>query len=742
MRSLLCTSLVLLSACGPAPSKSSTGLALPKGAVHLNFDPDTATLCPECTPDGTPAHVLVAKVTAASLAEADGVVYASFTFDRWVMGLFCSDYGCMSQWQTKPASACYEVKGTTVTKSSSANCPAPASTPTAPHFDPLATGLRPVSTLLGPASLAFSTGEGTLKAPTEVPLDASHTVVDLSAKGLARFDLGGTVDPATQEVVPLVGLFDATGPTQLLPAPDGQPMAPRVRSTVDGATTHRYWVDRPGTVAELTFDEHRLLARPVRGPIAGIESDTAAVLETKDHVVTLVVVPSDRSITGLSSGPVFELAVLVSPSLGQAAAPLRPFAPLWATTPTAFSLVACFDQALEPAALSLDGFSVSDGVTLGRPELLPQGQCVAFTTTAQPRDVHPRLTVTGVRAASGDVLSGAWTLTVPPNDGLAGAADLQLAASGYRPAPAAPPPDLALYPLKSGHTLAVSSTDAWKLLGDGRTRVSLFPLGGFTPVVGLPRRVAPEPDRGGVWLAATTSATGIVAWVDDVADQVWTEAGEPTLDLKQGTVVPLGDGTALVPKKGGGLARLQPGQPLQPYLGADSAFAVVGPVLGTGHVVVTQGSTWERHDAAGAVVATVPKPANGLGVARFFESKGTLYACSGDLWRVDGSGWTDLGPCGDVVRGVDGTWQAARRADTGGVQPALLRFDGATVTPLRVADPVWGAAVGTVSSAVAVGDFVYAWVAPSFGAGNYGPPNALRQLTRARWDALVAEVTP
>lgn len=399
--------LASVLACGPPASETSADagrLVLPKGAVHVDFDPLAATFCPECSPTGDLAHVLVAGAPRAALAESGGALYAAFEFERWRLVQSCNLFGCTSGWGTETLHACFEVSGGRAALSTSSSCPALPPPPATVRFDALQAAREALRSQVGSASTA-RTPDGTeeFAAVGALELTPGRALVDYTAWVDQSLDLGGALSPPTWQARRYLGLVRDGGVDVLLPAPDGQPVLPRLVRAQQG-TWRWYWADRLGTVVELSADPDRLTGRTVRSPVVGAETKTAAVLETDAHVVTLVLMPSTRR-TLSGGGAVYELVTLETPPLRQPTRPLVPFAPSALRTPDPRSAVICFTQRLDGAALSAGAATGTDGLTLQTRGLLPGDQCLQFDTSPQQRSTSYRVTVKDFVAVGGERLT-------------------------------------------------------------------------------------------------------------------------------------------------------------------------------------------------------------------------------------------------------------------------------------------------------------------------------------------------
>ncbi len=392
--------LLGLAACGPSSSGATapTTETLPRGAVQLDLELLAATLCPECAPDGDVQHVLMAKLDGVGLEDRGDEVRVSLDFQRWKVGLVCNENGCTHQLQQEPRHACFHVVGTKVTGAGDGECPAvsaPASATVAP--------LGEVEALVGPGL------QGSPVLGGGVLLPSGDSLVDVAVTWKPSAQLGTFADPDFAGVMPLVALGSDAG-VQIFPAPDGVPMQP-ASSGREGAV---YWHDRSDAVYALDAEAHRLMARPVRAPLAGQEAHTAQVVESPNRVLSVVQVPSFRQLTGRGPGAVVTTCLLETKPLQAAAAPLVAFAPLWARAPSDHAVTLCFNRALDAAALSQVAVTASDGLQLEAPAAARSSQCVELATSAQDRAVRYQLHVTGARAADGDTLGQSFIVSVPP----------------------------------------------------------------------------------------------------------------------------------------------------------------------------------------------------------------------------------------------------------------------------------------------------------------------------------------
>lgn len=392
--------LLGLAACGPSTSGATapTTETLPKGAVQLDLELLAATLCPECSPEGDVKHVLMAKVDRVGLEDRGPEVAVRLDFQRWYITLICNPDGCSNVLTQEPKHACFLIAGTKVRGAVDAECPA-ATDPDLPKAS--ATG--EVEALVGPG-LQGSPGVG-----GGVLLPSGTSLVDVAVTWKPAAQLGTFVDPAFVGTVPLVSLATDAG-VQVFPAPDGVAMRP----ASSGRAGAVYWHDRSDEVYALDTADQRLVARPVRAPIAGLEAQTRQVVESPSRVLSVVQVPSFRQLTGRAPGSVVTTCLLETKPLGAAAAPLVPFAPIWARAPSATSVVLCFNRALDAAALAQVAVTASEGLALQPPAASRSSQCVELPTSAQDRAVRYQLHVTQARAADGDTLGQSFTVSVPP----------------------------------------------------------------------------------------------------------------------------------------------------------------------------------------------------------------------------------------------------------------------------------------------------------------------------------------
>lgn len=696
--------MAVLSACPPEAEREQT---VPVGSSWLKFPELNAELCGEqqlgC---GQGSRPLLAGMTGAEFS-ADGK-QLSLGARFWKLNQVCDINGCVQVWGEVTKTLCYALEGATVVASTGCALP-PALLPAnlrlvqAGPMDGLTFDHSQRRALLG-----LDNGDARLQLGQGVALGEHRlSELDVLLDSPGAWDL--TFDGALANTRTFTALTTATGSRLelLLPPPDA-------RSLADGlipASTSVFWANQADDVFALTLTEPlRLERRKVRSAITTPQTRTVAVRELDSETVSAVLSASSTTLSGVGGGDVLELSVVRTPKRTEPVEPLLPFGPFAAHAAGSQSVMVCFTQPLDDAALAAAQFSVSGVESLGVFGS-SVAQCVRLATSPLPRNATLVLTVDGVKARSGDVSrTTRLSVTAPDRAPVPGVMEVKV-----------PKGRQGLLPLDA-QTLLISSGPEVATVDVAGVVVSL--LGAGAPSAGGQVQARPDAAAAGLWVSYALPG-------GQFALQLQTLAGVRDLsgaDLVSGSPpFPAGDGSALVFGAAGNVVRVSAsGREVLPRV----PNADLADVLGAGKVLVRSGARLQvltlpdtLESASFAAPAGLPAS---LSPGQAFESGGETWCCaSGRLWRLGDAESADVAPCSELTRDGRGVLWATEQ----GTAPKLRRVTGREVLEVTVTNPL--APDGGVL------------LAPRFHGAHtwFDPPGADRPLRveDATWRALAGQ---
>jgi hypothetical protein len=723
-----CAILVCAGACGPAAQEAKP-IPLPANSVQLEIVSASIVspvaqngLFPYAQPaDSQNKKIPIAGATKVAMKAVADTVTVGFTLQFWYVTSVVANPS-ISFWTIGEQPLCYEIKGKTVTQVTSA-CALFTEPKVLPAisswFDGMGNGLdnrhnysRALFGIENENTMFRSDAmapDGTLIASGLNRTFGAFSVVGVSANLKSLKEYWG-LDAAFHDSIffegvademPMNAVFavDAAAKIELkyfIPAPDGQPFLARTMSTQGDPTV--YWADRTDTVVALNVNEHNIAARRVRKPLTNPVTKTVGTLEAGDSVFTLVLSPTNitREQNGtLSVGTdtgVVNLSLVTSPALKETELPLAPFAPLWAHTPNAVSLVVCFSENLDDAKLNIDQFSADNELKLLSVSNTVVPQCARLQTSAMSRQKRYRITVKNVTSRSGSVLKES-ILSATPDDSSTGIsfAKVPTLMNSFEPS--------GYLPLPQGGYLAAKEL-VFGIIDAQGTTFKHLEIGPTTkpPVSGFDATSKADLAANGIWTSyAGTDAKIVLALVEPNGQKtVFDGTTNPEMNADQGVLAVVGDGSVLLrPKTGISLVRITKAGPSTrlPSAVTMQSFQGIEPI--SKHILFQEGGRFKRLQLPDVVMPNsyAGSPSNNNDKATACETQGVLYWCGNQvpLRRLGETQNVDIEPMNDscqqvVPDGAGNCWSTSVRLFSPVI--SVLKLRGTTATPVSFVNPL------------------------------------------------------